>query len=224
MRFLVCLIALGSALPARPAAAGEGELRFETVRVVKEVAPDQDVVDAEFPFVNDGNLPAEIISVISNCSCLLAEAPEGPIKPGDKGVVHGKFKVGSFSGTVEKQLQARIVQAGKARNVPLTVAIVVPDVVKITPTTLAWTVGGDPVEQTFKVKVEWKEPINLLKVECSRPEFEFRVETIEAGREYAVHVKPLQIDQPLLGLFQFKTDCKFEKFRNPMGFVHIRRP
>jgi hypothetical protein len=217
-RLLLPILLLALAAPALVAG-----VRFESQRLVVKAGPDEDEVTADFPFTNDGPGAAKVVSVLSNCHCLLAEGPEGEVPAGGKGTVHSIFKIGSFNGLVEKHLVVRMEENGVPKDFPLVVAVEVPDVIKIEPPTLVWTAGEPAKEKTLRVLMVWPDPIRVLSVECSRPEFEFRVEVVREGREYAVHVKPLKPEEPLLGLIQIKTDCKFPKYRNPMGFVHIRR-
>lgn len=219
MRFFLVLLSvvLPGWFPAR------ADLRFPADRIELNCGPADDKADADFEFTNDGKNPIKILSVMSGCQCLSAEAPEGEIAPGAGGKVRSVFKVGAFNGTVEKQLVVRWQENNNDHDTILTVAVKVPELIRIEPTTLVWGQGAEPNVQDFRVLIVWTDPINLLSVECSRPEFDFTVEKVKDGREYVVHVKPTKLDQPLLGLFQFKTDCKFEKFRNPMGFVHVRR-
>lgn len=219
--FAAWLLATGLVVVLPLAADG---LRFDPVRIEIKVTPEQEQVEAVFSFVNEGTKPARIESVVSDCACLKAEAPQGELAPGAKGTVRGFFKVGNFRGTVEKEMVALVRQDGRTTRCPLSVAIVVPELIRVEPPTLTWTIGEEPVEKSFRIHMVWSEEIRLLKAECVRKEFQFRLETLVPGREYAVYVKPLKTDLPCIGLCQFLTDCKFEKFRNPYGFVHIRRP
>jgi hypothetical protein len=123
---------------------------------------------------------------------------------------------------VEKQLVVRVEQGGRVEGIPLRVSVRVPKVISIEPGTLVWTVGEKPVEKVFRVKMVWDDLIHLLSVSSSREDFTFKIEELTPGKDYAVHVTPQNTAKPMLGLLQFKTDCAFEKFRNPMGFLHIR--
>lgn len=218
----VAVLGAGSLMAALPLAAGE--FRFETARVEITVRPEQTQVEAVFPFVNESGAAARIDSVTSDCTCIKAEAPPGDIAPGGKGTVRSLFKVGNYLGTVEKQVIAQVRHGGGTTRIPLTVVIIVPELITIEPRTLSWTLGQAPEEKTFRVRMVGDPEIHLLKVTCNRPEFQLRTETVTAGREYLVHVKPGQTDPLCIGLCVFQTDCKFEKFRTPSGFVHIRRP
>lgn len=213
---LITLLAVGISAAA-PA------LVFEKDRVTVKAAPDQDQVTAEFKFTNTGNGEARVLSVLSGCQCLEAIAPPDGIPAGTKDSIRGIFKVGAFQGVVEKQMVARVRDDGGERDVVLTVAVEVPEVIKIEPNTLTWTVGQEPVEQSFTLRVIWPEAIHLRTVECSREEFTLSIETVEEGKVYKINAKPKDTKNPILGLVQFRTDCRFPKFRDPMAFVNIKQ-
>jgi hypothetical protein len=214
------LFALAWLLPPGPARAG---VAFESDRQVVKAAPDQDQVTADFTFRNTGQHPVAVVSVLSGCQCLVAEGPEKPVPPGETGVIHGVFKVGAFNGRVEKQMTVRLEEAGKTTDTILTVEVDVPQIIVIEPNTLTWSVGAAPGEQSFSVRIVWPEPVRILSLECSREEFEVRHETVVEGKEYKIIAKPRDLSQPILGLVQVKTDCRFEKYRNPMAFLSIRK-
>ena len=197
-------------------------LRFSSERVVVKAAPDQDVVRAEFSFTNNGKGEARILSVASGCQCLEADAPEGPIAAGAEGKVTGLFKIGAYQGLVEKQMAARVRDDAGERDVVLTVAVEVPAVIAVEPGTLTWDVGAAPAPKEFTLKIIWPEKVNIKTIECSREEFDITSRVVEDGREYRITVTPKTTAQPLLGLVQFRTDSRFEKFRDPMAFVHIK--
>ena len=214
----IVVVLAGFSLQAR---AG---LEFAAERLVLDTAPDAELADADFAFTNKGPDSVKITNVMSSCQCLSAEAPEGEIKPGAEGKVHSVFKVGAFSGTVEKQLVVRYEEAGRVLDKVLTVVVKVPELIRVEPTTLKWIVGGEAKEQTFRVLMLAEEPIHLMTVKCSRPEFDFTVEKVKDGREYLVKVKPTKLEEPMLSLFTFDTDCKFPKFRNVMAFGQAGKP
>ena len=198
-------------------------LVFAAERVVVDAAPDQDVVEANFTFKNHGTKGAKIVSVQSGCQCLDARAPEGETAAGATGVVVGVFKVGAFQGLVEKQMLARVQDDDGTREVVLTVAVKVPEVIRVEPGTLTWSVGQAPVEQSLLVTAIWPEKIKIKQLECSQKSFGFRIETIEDGKQYRIHVKPNDTKEQTLALFQILTDSRFEKFRKPMAFLSISK-
>lgn len=208
-------------LCAATAARGQG-LVFPAERVVVKAQPDEDIVRAEFAFTNKGAGEARVLSVVSGCQCLEAEAPDGPIAAGAAGKVVGVFKVGAFQGLVEKQMAARVRDDAGERDVVLTVAVEVPEVLRVEPGTLVWEAGGAPDPKEFTLKVIWPEKVNLKAIECSRDEFTITSKVIEEGKEYRITVTPKSTPQPMLGLVQFRTDSRFEKYRDPMAFLHVK--
>lgn len=197
-------------------------LVFASERVVVKAAPDEDIVRAEFTFTNKGAGEARVLSVVSGCQCLEAEAPEAAIPAGTTGKVTGVFKVGAFQGLVEKQMSARVRDDAGERDVVLTVAVEVPEVLRVEPGTLVWEAGAAPDPKEFTLKVIWPEKVNLKSIECSRDEFTITSKVIEDGKEYRITVTPKTTAQPMLGLVQFRTDSRFEKYRDPMAFLHVK--
>ncbi len=199
------------------------EVHFEKTRIELRPRPDQEQIEAVFELENRGETPAKILSVTSGCQCLEAKAPTAEIAPGAKERITGIFKTGNFPGLTEKTLQVRISEDGATRNLNLTVAVEMRELIRIEPRTLVWTAGGEKTELTFKVTMDQEESIRLLAVEPSRPGFEIRLETIKEGQEYRVHVKPGSSETPTLGVFRLKTDCKYPRFASPVAFGHIRK-
>ena len=199
------------------------EIRFESTKVSLHPRPDQEQIEAVFPFENNSQAPIRVLSALSSCSCLKTTMTQGEIPPGGKGSVTGIFKTGNFPGLTEKSIQVRVDEKGRQHVIPLTVAVEVAELVKVEPRTLAWTAGADGTEQTFTVKMQWEKPIRLQDVASSNAGFTVRVETVREGGEYRVHVKPADTSKPMLGIFHFKTDCEFEKFAKPIAFAHIRK-
>ena len=198
-------------------------VEFKTARVLLQPRPDQQEVEALFSFTNDSDSPARVLAAISGCTCLKTDFTRGEIPAGGKGRVSGIFKTTNQPGVVDKMIQVRVEENGKQRVIPLTVAVEVPQLVRVEPRTLAWTAGGEAKEQTFVVTMNWEKPIRVMEVTSSQPGFEIRVETVIEGAEYRVYVKPVDVAVPMLGIFHFRTDCEFEKFARPIAFGHVRK-
>jgi hypothetical protein len=199
------------------------ELHFEKTRVELKAKPDQEQIDAVFEFENRGSSSARIVTVVSGCQCLHAKFPAEAIAAGGKNRITGVFKVGNFPGVTEKTLQVRVEEDGKSRSLALTVAVELQELITIEPRTAAWTVGEARAERTFTVTMNGDGPIRLLAVEPSRPGFTVRLETVKEGAEYRVHVTPSDLAEPALGVFRFKTDCKYPRFANPIAFGHVKK-
>lgn len=221
---LVCMAAAG--LTVAVAAAEPDGLHFESDKVEVDAGPGDDTVEVKFAFRNDLDQPVEVVSILSNCgACLVAEATEGEIAPGASAEIRAVFRTGRFSGTVNQHLNAVFRSGGETFRRVLGVAVTIPEVVVIEPPTIRWDISGELNEQHFTVRMALDEPIHLLQASVSREEFSLRIEEVEEGRLYRVHVTPTgEFPHPLLGLVSFETDCRYEKFRNAMGFLSVEHP
>jgi len=198
------------------------ELVFERTRVEILAKPDQEQVEAVFKFENRGAAEARIVSVSSGCQCLSAKTSADVIPPEGSSEITGSFKVGNFPGVTEKTIQVRVSEGGSTRNLALTVAVELRELITIEPRTVTWIGGGATEEKTYTVTMKGDEPIRLLEVDCSRPGFDVRMETVKDGAEYRVHVTPKEGTGPALGVFRFTTDCKHPRFAIPIAFGVVK--
>lgn len=159
------------------------ELVFEKTRIDILAKPDQEQVEAIFKFKNEGTTATRIVSVTSGCQCLSAKSSADKIAPGESGEITGLFKVASFPGMSEKSIHLSVLENGTKRNIALTVAVELKELILIKPRTITWSSDEVPKEQTFTVTMLADEPIHLKEVEPSRSGFEIRIDPIKEGRE-----------------------------------------
>jgi len=218
-RLLLPMILIGTAAPLAADA-----LLFEPTRVIVRATPADEVVKVEFPFTNQSDAPATVTSIRSDCHCLVANAPDGPIAAGAKGAISADFKISTLSGLVEKYLFVTYQSGGKETRVALTAAVSIPKVLELDPPTLRWNLNNPMEEQSAEFRVLINEPVRLTEVLSSRPEFDLRIEEVEEGRRYRVHVKPKAgIDRPLLSILHLQTDCRYPAYQRLMGFLSIEQ-
>ncbi|WP_416440606.1 DUF1573 domain-containing protein [Leeuwenhoekiella sp. A16] len=92
---------LGFAVKAQEKKA---EITFETdVIDYGEVAHGGDGVRS-FKFTNTGNEPLIISRVYSTCGCTVPKKPEGPIAPGESGVIEVKYDTNRAAGPIRKTI------------------------------------------------------------------------------------------------------------------------
>ena len=87
---------------------------IDTVNVAKMVFDEEefnygtvkqgDVVQHSFSFTNTGKVPLIISNARSTCGCTVPEKPDGPIAPGEKGVIKVKFNTRGKSNRQEKPI------------------------------------------------------------------------------------------------------------------------
>lgn len=212
---MVLTVLLAPGLPA--------ELVFEKTRIEVLAKPEQEEVAAIFKFTNQGTSEARIVSVSSGCQCLSAKASAEVIPAQGSSEITGVFKVGNSPGITEKAIQVRVSEGGKSRSLALTVVVELKRLIIIEPQTMTWSGNEAATEQFFTVTMHGDELIRLQEVECSRPGFDIRVETVTDGKKYRVFVTPQEAASPTLGIFHFKTDCKHTRFATPIAFGHVKK-
>jgi hypothetical protein len=193
LRFtLPCLFAssLGSGLA----------LEWKATTLSFTTAPFQTTQEATFEFKNAGTKPVTIIEVESNCDCLDAAADRQVYPPGATGVIKSSFTVGDRLGLYERRI--KVLTDENPEPVRLLVRIDVPELVTLTPRSVAWTVNEPAAEKTVDVDVVPGVKIDFTRVVPTSGDFSARLEVVEAGRRYRVHLKPPGTSQPANAAFR----------------------
>ena len=97
---LTLFVIMGTALNAQTKVA-KIEFKEDTIDY-GEVAKGSDGVRV-FEFKNTGNIPLVISNVASSCGCTIPKKPEGPIQPGETGIIEVKYdtnRVGPIRKTI----------------------------------------------------------------------------------------------------------------------------
>lgn len=191
-RLLPCLLA-GAALPCIALEWKAQTLTFTT-------APFQTTQEATFVFTNTGAKPVKILEVESNCDCLDAAADRQIYPPGATGSIKTTFTIGDRLGLYERRI--KVVTDESPEPVRLLVRIEVPEIVALTPRSVAWKLNEAPIEKSVEVEVIPGVKINFTRVLPTSGDFAARLETIEAGRRYRVHLKPPATAQPANAAFR----------------------
>lgn len=163
-------------------------------------APFQATQEAVFMFTNTGSKPVRILDVGSNCDCLAAAADRQVYAPGENGVINSNFTVGDRLGLYERRI--RIVTDENPEPVHLLVRIEVPELVTLAPRSVAWTLNEAVAEKTVELEVIPGVRVEFTRVQPTSRDFAARLEIIEAGRSYRVHLKPPSTAQPANAAFR----------------------
>lgn len=192
-----------------------------------KAAADVTEVTVDFPFSNKSDKPVEIKKYDAACSCLSAGVSGGKLRyePGESGMIRAKFDMANYFGTVEKQVSVWIDgDPDNAPSIQLTVKVEIPEVVKLTPKTLSWTLGEEGKSKTIEITIEGNDPIHVKKVTTSNPAFRHELKTLEDGKRYEIIVTPGDTKVAALGIFRIETDCKIERHRMKQAYAAVRRP
>jgi len=204
----------------------QAEMVFEKTLVEVTVEPDATDLIAEFPFKIDGD-GAEIKSYDAPCSCLSARIE--PLMPdrsarlkwnaGEAGKVFGKFELGNFKGTVEKVI---VLNLKDQKPINLVVRVTIPDIVSVTPATHRWTQGESQEKKVYQIKIGGKKPVKITKISGTNNSFEFELITKKEGWEYEVHVVPMTLASPMLGMIRINTDSEYKRFKRLQMFSVVQ--
>ncbi|MBI2813098.1 MAG: DUF1573 domain-containing protein [Opitutae bacterium] len=194
LSFLVLL--LTGTLP--PCAA----LEWQTRTLEFTTAPFQAAQEAVFRFTNTSDRPVRVLAVESNCDCLEARADQAIYPPRSRGTIRTTFTIGTRLGLYERWI--KVVTDENHEPVRLLLRIEVPELVVLAPHSVAWRINEAPDEKSVELAVIPGLRIEFTGVQSSNGAFAARLETIEAGRRYRVHLKPPGTAQPANAAFRLQ--------------------
>ena len=175
---------LALSLAALPASA----LEWKTQHLSLKTAPLQKTTEADFEFTNPSAKPVTIKGVDTSCDCLDAAASAPVIAPGATGRIHAKFTVGDRFGIYRRTI---IVSTDEGTPpVALTVELDVPEAATLSPRSVEWKVGAPATEQTVEIAVTEGVTLDIATVQATSDAFTSRLETVEAGHRYRLHLAP----------------------------------
>ena len=196
--------------------------------ILKEIHAPADVktVTAGFEFTNRSDKPVVVAKYDSACSCLAVTIQDGKCRyaPGESGVVRAEFRIGNFSGAVDKVVALWLDKDPEDRpSLTLTVRVHVPVLVALEPKTLKWDLNGQGEPQTIHITMHYEKPIRITAVTASTEAFTHELKTLEEGKRYDLIVTPTAIQTPGLGIFRIETDCALERHRIQQVFATVRK-
>ncbi|HEY4247678.1 MAG TPA: DUF1573 domain-containing protein [Lacunisphaera sp.] len=160
--------------------------KTETLNVT--TAPFQEEISAKFEFSNHGEKPVTIRDIETSCSCVRADSDRKIYNPGSSGTITAKFTVGDRGGLYERIVT--VITDENAPPVRLTLSVEVPDIAAVAPRSVSWQLAADPAEKIVEVKSLEGLDIIFSKAESTSNAFSARLEAVEPGRLYRLHIKP----------------------------------
>jgi hypothetical protein len=179
VRLIFMCVALG-------ASAG---LEWKTTDLAFSPTPMDKLVRGSFVFHNTGDAPVTITQVRSSCHCTVATPDRERYAPGERGVIDVEFEHVKRPGEQSKRIYVFTDDAPAPMTV-LTVRVAMPKLLEISPGYVSWRKGEAATKKTIRFQVLAEQMIALKEVRASSDVFEWKLETIRVGREYAIHVTP----------------------------------
>lgn len=203
------------------------EMVFENKTVEVVVEPGQNLAMGLFPFKIVGE-DERIVKADAFCTCLTPQVPLGSDrtpklnwKVGEKGLIKGRFETKQFLGTVEKSI--KIFLAGRDEPMILNFQVVIPELIKLTPSTLKWSKGGVADERVVRITINHDKPIKILSDMGNNDKiFPYQLKTIKEGWEYEIRLKPTSTEKPGMGMISLRTDSPFPRFKRRVLYAVVQ--
>jgi hypothetical protein len=177
---LVALAGLG-------ALTGRG-LQWNTDTLTVATTPFQQTQDVVFEFTNTSAKPVALVDLQTNCDCLDVSADQPTYAPGARGVLKARFTIGDRAGLYERLIT--VVTDESPKPVRLVVRIEVPETATASPRSVQWTVNEPPAAKTVELAPAPGLEINFAEAQATNDAFAARLETLEPGRRYRLHLTP----------------------------------
>ena len=163
-------------------------LKWEQLRADLAPGPKDKIVEARFPFVNDGQTSVTIEAVKSSCGCTTAALDKMVYAPGEKGEVRARFDIGQRRGLQTKTISVKI--ANEPAPTILTLAVALAEPLRLKPALVVWEKGEANKAKSMTLDALPGQPIRAVKVTSTDPRMRATVETIKDGERYAINVAP----------------------------------
>jgi hypothetical protein len=169
-------------------------LEWKTTTVTVATVPFQATLDAVFEFKNTGRQPVTIRDLETNCGCLEAVADQKVYAPGAAGLIKAKFTVGDRMGLYVRTITVLTDEPGDP--VRLSLEINVPSLAELRPRSVSWQVNEPAGEKSVEVIAAPGLDVVFADAQSTNDVFAARLEIVEPGRHYRLHLKPRETSQP----------------------------
>ena len=163
------------------------------------------VVEVRFPFKNNGTTPVDITQVQSSCGCTTVALEKRHYAPGEGGEIVAQYTAGEHTGLQKKNVL--VATNDGAEPVELTLAVQIPEVLRITPSFVTWKHNEAPTPKVVTVEMEQDSPLKDIDLQSSSAAVTAELKAITKGRKYQITVTPSQTDQNVFSTLTMR--CKF---------------
>ena len=184
--------------------------------------PGDKEVKAEFHFTNNSPQPVVIDSVRSSCGCTTTGLGKKTYEAGEKGQVTALFTIGQRRGLQVKGIQVKI--HGESEPTILTMITRIPELIKIEPQFVSWTMGDPITPKTIKLIVPSDSRLRLGKVTSSEASITATLETVKEGSEYRLVIGPGALDKPKLAVLTIDTVLPSNAHKAFQAYAQVKAP
>ena len=162
------------------------EWKADTLTIA--TVPFQKTHDVVFEFKNNNPKPVTLVDLQTNCDCLDVSADQTVYAPGASGTIKARFTVGGRSGRHERLILVVTDEAPEGER--LLVRIEVPETAEFTPRSVGWKLNEAADEKHLDLAPAPGLEIDFAGAQATNDVFGTRLETLETGRRYRLHLKP----------------------------------
>lgn len=163
-------------------------LEWQTTHLDLTTAPLQQTTEATFEFTNPSARAVTITGVDSSCDCLEATPSAKVIAPGASGRIHAKFTLADRYGRLKRTILVSTDEGNPP--VQLTVQLDIPEAATLSPRSVEWKLGGAVTTQVVELTIATGVELAVHSVQTASDAFATRLEAVEPGRRYHLHVTP----------------------------------
>ena len=185
--------------------SAEAELTWPQRKVEAKGDAKTSVVEIRFPFKNNGTTPVDITEVQSSCGCTTVALAKRHYEPGEGGEIVAQYTAGEHTGLQKKNVL--VATNDGAEPVELTLAVQIPEVLRITPSFVTWKHNEAPTPKVVTVEMEQETPLKDIDLQSSSAGVTAELKTITKGQKYQIIVTPNHTDQNLFSTLTMR--CKF---------------
>lgn len=163
-------------------------LEWKTKQLSVKAAPLQQTIETAFEYTNTGDKTVTILDIDTSCDCTEATPSAQTIAPGASGRISARFTLGDRQGVYERLIMVTTDDAKEP--VILRVQLDVPEHAVLTPRSVEWKLNGPAWEKAVDIRVADGLELTVTNVLPTSGLFNHRLETVEAGRHYRLHLAP----------------------------------
>ncbi|HEX8296675.1 MAG TPA: DUF1573 domain-containing protein [Chthoniobacteraceae bacterium] len=198
--FLVCLTSSAFA-----------QLKWEKPWQEFDRTPEDGHLATKFSFKNTGPNIVKIKGVKSSCGCTSAALEKKVYAPGESGEILAKFTFGSRRGTHRKQI---VVTTDQGERQELDFVVSIEQALTVTPALVFWKVGQPADAKLVQLTVTPGKTVRIKAVTSSNPRVIPTLQTLKAGEQYQIAVRPGDTMQKETAELTVQTDYPLDAPRS----------
>ena len=193
---------------------GTSTLRAELTWPTKNVELHADaratVLEARFPFTNDGTTPVDIRQVQTSCGCTTATLEQRHFEPGQHGEIVTRYTVGEHVGPQKKMIL--VSASDHPFPTTLTLTVYIPELVHIQPPSVTWQPGESTVAKIIGIEaVQAATTLRDVSVQSSNPVLKAQLQPGAAPGKYQISVVPAATDRPVFTMLTIRCHVGAEE-------------